>query len=69
MKTPMTSINMLPPIITFLSSHYELGCSYPLTMAIFVNGKPWYFIIEPREYWKKAIYDEKYTNGIPRKYF
>jgi len=69
MKTPITSINMLPPIITFLSSHYELGCSYPLTMAIFVNGKPWYFIIEPREYWKEAIFDEKYTNGIPLKYF
>ncbi len=69
MKTPINSIEMLPPVITFLSSHYEIGFSFPLAIGIFVNGESHSFLIKPREYWKQAVFDKQFTNGVPREYF
>ena len=69
MKTPIETIADLPPIITFLSSHYELGFSFPLSVGIFVNGKSHSFLINPKDQWLQLEFDQKFSGGKPLSFF
>jgi hypothetical protein len=69
MKTPINSIDMLPPIVTFFSSHYEIGFSFPLAVGIFANGRSNSFLIKPRELWKRLDYDPQYSLDKPIEFF
>ena len=69
MTTLINDINDLPPIITFLSSHYEVGFSFPLSIGIFANGKASSFLIKPQSHWPLSEYDQRAGNGQPIEYF
>ncbi len=69
MTTPITSIEMLPPIVTFLSSHYDMGLSFPLTVGVFVNGQSHSFIVKPEIHWPVTEYEQHYGGGKPLSYF
>ncbi len=70
MNTPINhELEKLPPIITFLTSHYIPGNGFPLSVGIFVNGKAYAFHIKPQEHWNLSSYDPSNFGNTPLSFF
>jgi len=70
MKTPINiKLAALPPIITFFTSNFLAGDSFPLSVGIFVNGKSYALHIKPQDHWKLEHYDSQIYQGTPLSFF